>query len=745
MDVAKLGLPDLPLDILLKIFSLLPLRAVLKLEHSCRTLQRAIAVHLSTLKCLNLYDGTVLQDEFLSFESNSNMCRAISDGSIARLMSRCPNVTTVTFLPARADVVSAIVELFRPQSIRELELCCSWKLAERLLRDCSHVSIGVLKLEGISEAVRLPPNCRVRRLDLRGVQLDEGLPSLSQTEEICLSRVTLHLPKVPENGDMLEFPMLRSFSFNGTTFARDRAHLHTSTVTLLTSLAAAPLLDTLRLSVGGFDELRAVCRVGGFPRLRRLDLACPVWHESSSPQQSAGAVVVAELCSLCRASLRHLSLPSVALVKQFYTFFLGHDVWFPVLETLEVNDKIYDTKFFLAPFNFVEDQVYNGFLQRFPQLSSLSLHSYSGSLKPGVLQLPVHLTHLTLPWDSRRPSTQSWADVASLVGSQTLLTYLHVAGVESVEGVSEAAKLSGKKDTSVIKLDSPTLEVVKVSNVCCSKIVLTGCTMLTRFALQCCPLLRSLALPSSVEGVSVYDEGRPYMMKFVEGWLSQLGRGGSKSTGHHHHLHVQLHSLHKAGTEVPSEMGKGLLPETVLGFSRSLNYVVLYRHSRKELHHSARESMYSCTEFQPQSDFNPGNLLGNVSPLDEVAEENEHRGLVARGISRWLRYFSAPPQVLTATDGRVAPPVAEKSEFEAMFCGQLYNCYTNMPALVEANASPYLTQPSSCSSSSSHEGGKGTKVLNVPRTGLCAAPLNGKPLVCVSVMEYLHHISHPRE
>lgn len=743
MDVAKLGLPDLPLDVLLKIFSLLPLRALLKLEHLCQTIQRAIAVHLSTLKRFNLYDEGVLDDEFLPFEANSNLCRAIRGGNIARLLARCPSVAAVTFLPALscADNVPAMVELFRRGSICELELCDSWNLAEQLLRECPHVSIGELKLEG-SEMVRLPPNCKVRRLNLRGVQLDQGLPCLNETEEVSLSRVTLHLPAVPENGGVLDFHRLRSFSFSGTTFARDHAHLHTSTVALMMSLAAAPRLETLRLSMGGFEELRHVCHAGGFPHLKRFDLTCSVWAESSSPQQSASAVVVAELCTLSRASLRHLSLPSIVLVKQFFMFLLGNNVWFPNLEVLDVNDKIYDTKFFLAPFNFVDDSVYDSFVQRFPQLTSLSLHSYSGSLKPGVLHLPVHLTHLTLPWDSRRPSTQSWGYVASMVGSLSLLTHLHIAGVESVEGVSEAAKLEAKDAT--IKLDSPLLEVVKISNVCCSKIVLTGCTRLREFALQCCPLLRSLSLPtsssSSLEAVSIYDEGRPYMMKFVEGWLSQLKHSRRPS----HRLHVQLHSLHKAGTDVPSEMGKGLLPETVLGFSRSLNYLVLYRHARKELHHSAREPMYACTEFQPQSEFNPGSGPGNAA-RNEVAEENDHRALVATGISRWLQHFSSSlPQAVNPLDPKVVPGPVEKWEFEAMFCGQLYNCYTNVRGLVEANASPYLTQPS-CGYRGNNDDGRDVRALNVPRLRLCAAPLNGKPLVCVSVMEYLHHISHPRE
>lgn len=776
MDVARLGLSDVPLDVLLKIFSLLPLRALLKLEHLCQTLQRAVAVYLSTVKRFNPYGEGVLEDEFLPFENNSKLCGAICDGNIARLLARCPNVAAVTFLPARArvDAVPAMVELLRRGSILHLELCDSWQLAEPLLRECPHVSIGELRLEGTgSEMLRLAPNCRVRRIHLRGVTLDRGVPALNETEEISLTRVTLHLPATPESG-VQQFHRLRSFSFSGTTFARDRAHLHTSTVALLTSLAAAPHLDTLRLSMGGFDELRDVCRLGGYPSLRCLDLSCPVWFESSSPQQSSGAVVVAELCALSRASLRHLRLPSVVMVKQFFMFILGNNIWFPCLETLGVGDNVYDTKFFLAPFNFVEDRVYDNFVQRFPQLTSLSLHSYSGSLKPGVLRFPVHLTRLTLPWDSRRPSTQSWVDVAAIVGSLPLLTHLHLAGVESVEGVGEAAKLAGGKEassSSVIKLDSPLLREVKVSNVCCSKIVLTGCSGLVRFALQCCPVLRSLSLPTSVEDVSVYDEGRPYTMKFVEGWLSQLKHAPN---GPARRIHVQLHSLHKAGTEVPTEKGKGLLPEIVLGFSRSLNYLVVYRHARRELHHSARDSMYACTEFQPQSEFNPaapGSDPGNNNSRDEVAEENEHRALVARGLSRWLRHFSAaPPQTVAPLvpkaaplDPRAAPfdpktahldpksgaGAAEKAEFEAVFCGQLYNCYTNLPALVEANTSPYLTQPSSSSSSSSgsHDvGGGGVRELNVPRLGLCATPpLNGKPLVCVSVMEYLHHILHPRD
>lgn len=777
MDVERLGLPDLPLDVLLKIFSSLPLRALLKLEHLCQTLQRGVAVYLSTLKRFNLYGERVLEDEFLPFERNLKLCGAICDGNIARLLARCPNVTAIVFLPARSciDSVPAMIELLRRDSILHLELCDSWQLAEQLLRECPHVSIGELQLEGTgSELLRLAPNCRVRRINLRGVKLDQGLPALNETEEISLSRVTLHLPATPESG-VQQFRRLRSFSFAGTTFARDRTHLHASTVALLTSLAAAPHLETLRLSMGGFDELRDVCRLGGYPRLRRLDLSCPVWFESSSPQHSAGAVAVAELCALSRATLCHLSLPSVVMVKQFLTFLLGHDVWFPNLETLDVNDRVYDTKFFLAPFNFVEDQVYDNFLQRFPQLASLSLHSYSGSLKLGVLHFPIHLTRLTLPWDSRRPSTQSWGDVVAILGSLPLLTHLHVAGVESVEGVSEAAKLVGRDGTSgsVVKLDSPLLREMRISNVCCSKVVLAGCTGLVRFALQCCPVLRSLSLPASVQQVSIYDEGRPYTMRFVEGWLSQLGRaaGGPPAA---RRIHVQLHSLHKAGTEVPQERGKGLLPETVLGFSRSLNYVVVYRHARRELYHSARESMYACTEFQPQSKFSLGSDPGsNGSSRDEVAEENEHRAMVESGLSRWLHHFSASPprphRTTAPLDPKVAPPdskatppdpktappdpkatpmAAEKAEFQAVFCGQVYNCYTNLPALVEANASPYVTQPSSSSSfngGSQYDGG-GVRELNVPRLGQCATPpLNGKPLVCVSVMEYLHHILHPRE
>lgn len=89
-------LTDLPDDILFEIFSYLPLRGVLCLEHLNQRLQVAISCYLSTLKTLNLYSQYTTRDIFRE--------KVIDPNVLEKLLDRCKLVQSIVYIPAPVEV-----------------------------------------------------------------------------------------------------------------------------------------------------------------------------------------------------------------------------------------------------------------------------------------------------------------------------------------------------------------------------------------------------------------------------------------------------------------------------------------------------------------------------------------------------------------------------------------------------------------------------------------------------------------
>ena len=733
---------QLPLVVLLKIFTFLSLEKVLQLEQQCRHLHHAVLAYLKTLKTLNAFRERVLEDRFWRYDPVMNKP---SDSQFAALLSRCPSVTRLSLLrptvssdePGKAAVNEGILSvLIAHKNIAQIDYCSSLPVAKTIFESLPLVTITTLRVQGNGEEFSLPRGCKVRALRLSRVVLVSGIPSLPLVEQIEFSNVKLTgSPKAS-----LEFPRLRSFSFSGSPPAPP------CFTQLLTALTRCPLLTSLEFSLSAFDGIEDLLQDERSFQLSTFKLRS-IGLFAATFQQYRFAGTVAQLCTKNASSIEHLNLPSSILTKQFFRHFIDNSVLLPKLKRLDVNG-IADTKLFLAPGNLVEGRYYQDFLRLCPQMASLSLHSYSGSL--AFLALPLTLTEVTLPWDNRLNLDGQRDSVRSVVATIPGLLRLSIAGVEEVEGILlEGAEVFRSLEAPDLSISSDSLLEFKISNVCIKLIGLKGCTKLSTFSLHCCPILKSLTLPADpVKHISIYDSCQQYTKNFVKRFISQ--RDNSDPC----HIHIQLHSVRRVTdvTEPPQEWCKWLL-ENITGVLASVahrvDYFVVQKLKLRELEHNSGEPMFPCTEFHPDAyRFRRSQV--------EIESENNHRSLALEGVRRWVDCLSDLRQFSTCNAHDSELQASAPCDFSALYCGEEYKCSTNVPWVTKINQSPLLSQPSSPLDPDSQ-----LQLLNVPRLDIspsqCHTALNShseqpcvssekepprasKPLLVISAMEFVHNI-----
>ena len=708
--VPSISLPDLPVDVLLRIFSLLPLRSVLQLEHLSRHLHHAVSAYLATLKVLNLYHDRILEDNFRDFDQ-----RMIpSDIQLSSLLVHCRNVSRVVLLPCSMSVEGTTAALSAHKNITQLDFCSSVSLAETIHKSFPHITIDTIHFV-LQQPLYILPNCNVRKLQIEGGTIHGGIPSLPCVEEINLSNVTILFDR-GQNAPKL--PLLKSFSFSGKISRRDFTQQQCFD-TMLVGIAVSPFLTSLRLGLENFSCLEEVKENGGLSRLKTFKLSSSGLY-AAALQQKNYAGVTAELCARSAGSLEYLSLPSSILMKQFFVHFISNGIPLLELRNLQVNG-IADTKLFLAPGNLVESHYYQDFLKLCPKMTSLSLHSFTGSLPR--LPLPLTLSDLTLPWDNRLNLQNQQAVLYTTLSSLPNLRKLSVAGVEEVDGVMQVASQS--KHLPGLTIENEKLIEFRISNVCINKLDLTGCTSLSQFVLHCCPALRKLSLPScSMKHITIYNDTLP---TFLREFASQREHAPTC------HIHIQLHTVVDAHSPQGQLRNKPSLGDTasVLGTpSCHLDYCILNKADVKTFEHNSGEPMYACTDFQASE---------KSRSQEDIHRENSHRSLALEGIRRWLECIS-DFKSLANPDSH--PSLATtQHRFSAMYCSYEYECCTNIPWLLEINKSPILTQPSGGRTSDDR-----LLQLNVPRltshssSSFAQESVSNNPLVFVSVMEYIHRI-----
>ena len=743
---------QLPLVVLLKIFTFLSLEKVLQLEQQCRRLHHAVSAYLKTLKTLNTFHERVLEDVFWWYDP---VMSKPSDSQFASLLARCPSTTKLILLrptvtPDEAEKAAVhegvLSALIAHKNIVQIDYCNSLPVAKTIFESLPLMTITTLRAQGKGTEFSLPRGCRIKVLCLHRVVLVGGIPSLPLVEQIELSNVKLTgSPKASQ--ELLEFPRLQSFSLSGSPPAPS------CFTQLLLALPRCPLLTSLKFGLSAFDGIEDLLQDEGSFQLSTFELRS-IGLYAATFQQYRFAGTMAELCSKNAGSMEQLSLPSSILTKQFFRHFIDNNIFLPKLKWLDVNG-IADTKLFLAPGNLVESRYYQDFLRLCPQMASLSLHSFSGSL--ASLALPLTLTEVTLPWDNRLNLDGQRDSVHSVLATLPGLLRLSIAGVEEVEGiVLEGAEVFRSVEAPNLRISSDSLLEFKISNVCIKLIDLRGCTKLSTFALHCCPILKSLALPADpLKHVSIYDSCQPYAKNFLKCFISQ------RESSDPCHIHIQLHSVRRVTdtTEPPQELGKWLLANVtgvLASVAHRVDYFVVQKLKSRELEHNSGEPMFPCTEFHPDAyRFRRSEA--------EIESENEHRGLALEGVRRWVNCLSDLRQFSTHDSELGCLQLSAPCDFTALYCSEEYRCCTNVPQVTEINRSPLLSQPSSPLNPDSE-----LQPLNVPRLDMspsqCQATLSSppppskggskqlhcssekdplrlnRPLLVISAMEFVHNI-----
>ena len=501
-------------------------------------------------------------------------------------------------------------------------------------------------------------------------------------------------------------------------------------------MVSSERLASLKLSLTKFDALESVLDDWRATNLTTFELhSCALYIAAF--EQFKYTAVVAQICTKFAASLQQINIPSSVMVKHFCVHFISNGIKLPALQKLSVNG-LADTKMFLSPGNKVESRFYREFLTLCPQIESLSLHSFSGSL--ASLPLPLSLTQLTLPWDNRLNLSEQTAAILSTISMLPNLQSLSIAGVEEVEGVvlDVSSQALHARTGPFLEIDSLTLTEFRISNAYIGGIDLRGCSSLKGFALHYCPLIKELNLPtSSLQDVRIYDNYRPFIDKFLIEFSTAKDHPSSCF------INLQVHSIGPASVEVvrtPTETSAKLYEKAVGLFAASeSDYCILKRLGVRELEHNSGEPLFPCTEFHTN------NCLFNRS-YEQIIFEKHHHNFVMDGLHRWQDALSQVKSLISPTITSTSHALPAK-ESTMLFCGAGFQCCSNNPHFFKLNSSPDFVQPSGSVEQSEKE-----KALKVPRleappmanylvtassTGL---PVSGSPLVVVSILEYMHNV-----
>ncbi len=506
-------------------------------------------------------------------------------------------------------------------------------------------------------------------------------------------------------------------------------------VALVKKAAESEKLKTICLGLSDFVALETAALSWKATNLEVLEVVSTGSY-SASLQQLKYASIVADVCKLCRLSIQTITLPSSILIKRFFSQLITMSLHFPQLQTLMMTG-LADTKMFLSPGNLVETMFYQEFLKLCPAISSLSLHSYTGSLVS--LVLPFTLTEVILPWDNRLNLEKQKNEILACLSAIPQLKFLSILGVEEVDALMQeyiGSSLHGRR-LPTIEICMESLEVFRLKNVCIQKLDLTGCANLTSFSLQCCPTLNNLIVPvESLSKVSIYDDYVGYIDAFINGFMTARAENSYESSCH---IHIQLHSILKqepdAKVEHTSKVSHlfSVVKKACSSSSNALDYIILKDEQLHLFEHNSGEPMYPFTEFQAEDQYSSGR-----SEVEMRAETNR-RQCILEGINRWKDCIVGIKSTLTTSH-------IKQSSFEVIsqslaYCGCPFQCTTNMPYLLTLNTLPSFCQPSG----SSIEEHPNDGMLNVPRiTPSCQIPdlqiCKVSPLILISIVGYAHNI-----
>ena len=702
----------LPNDVLFRIFSLLPLRSVLQLEHLCHRLHHAISAYLATVKCINLHYPTTTRDIFRIHDPRVSKS-PISPDDLSRIVSRCPRATKISYLPvlgttkSYCDQVDELVYVLKKhQKISRIGFCDSLNILSALRRLQPYLDVRVDEVCIDSTDLDYAPPFLSSfcvedrpRLSLGRNSLDYAdfnlLSKFTEIEllECCLTS-TSHFGRTSSNFSQVDFPNLKYFTYSELT----RYSYSPAFSTLATTVAQSPALVSLKLAITNFNVLVDIARNWRSECLRNLELTSAGSY-SASLEHISLAPVVAELITMCCGSIETIILSSSLLVKQFFTTLVSKVRCFSNLKTFSMTG-IADTKMFLAPGNMVETRYYQNFMSVCPNLTSISLHSFSGSLTS--LSLPLDLKQLTLPWDNRLNLTQHRDAVLTTLSTLPNLEGLIIAGVEEVDSLLQEASSLLLRGPPTMAIESSTLKDVRISNICIRKLDFRSCARLECFILHYCPVLQTLLLPAkTLECVCIYDSYHPYLPKFLEDFLLQKERAASC------HLRIQIHSMRKKEPEMvvqqPNDTRyKELVADVTSACSAAsklLDYVFLCDEEVKMFQHNSGEPLFPFTEFQ--------NCIPSCArAAEDIRHELNRKNCIMEGIRRWQQCLYAVKSDTGIKLMNVHPVIAQRVsdsptqqviKFKAMYCNSKFECHTNISHFMELNQSSTLTQPSTCS------------------------------------------------
>ena len=751
----------LPNDVLFRIFSLLPLRSVLQLEHLCHRLHLAISAYLATVKCINLHYPSTTRDIFRIHDPRV-IKNPISPDNLSRIISRCPHATKISYILVlgtaksyRDQVDELVYVLKKHNKISQIGFCDNLNIlsALRRLQPYLDVRIDEVCLDS-TDLDYTPPFLSSfcikdrPRLSLGRNTLDYAdfnlLSKFTEIEilECCLTS-TSHFGRTSTSFSQVDFPNLKCFTYSEIT----RYSYSPAFSTLATTVAQSPALESLKLAVTNFNVLVDIARNWKSERLQNLGLISAGSY-SASLEHISLAPVVAELITICSGSIETIILSSSLLVKQFFTSLVSKVRCFAKLKTFSMTG-IADTKMFLAPGNMVETRYYQDFISICPNLTSISLHSFSGSLTS--LSLPLGLKQLTLPWDNRLNLTQHRDSILTTLSTLPSLERLTIAGVEEVDSLLQEASSLLLRGPPTLAIENSTLVDVRISNICIRKLDLRSCTRLECFILHYSPVLQSLLLPAkTLEHVYIYDSYHPYLPKFLENFLLQKERAASC------HLRIQIHSMRKKEPEMAVQQPidtryKELIADVTsacLAASKMLNYVFLCDEEVKMFQHNSGEPLFLFTEFQ--------NCIPSCArAAEDIRHELNRKNCIMEGIRRWQQYLCA---VKSDTDinfasghsdaaGSVPDSSAQQStKFKAVYCNSKFECHTNIPYFMELNRCSTLTQPSTSDQVNIVDTERIS--LNIPRLNsrrqmLASSTTNigtHKPMLMLSTVAYAHDI-----
>ena len=750
-----LSLLDLPNDVLFQVFSYLPLRFVLCMEHLSPRLHQAISCYLATVGTLNLYSHETSRDIFRCY--NENVVKVITPNSLQKLLSRCKIVHTIVYIPSSANSPEIINVILQFKNISHIQFVDSKELLDVVQARSSSITLGEVCISSSAKAnltSTLYPTCQtfeaVSALSMDGITMDSQiLMYFSRCIEVTLVRCTFEVESL-SNLNILEYPNLAKF-----VYAEQPGRSASSRVgaLLVRKASESEKLKVLQVGLNEFSALDAAMSSWKAIHLEDLEVISTGSY-SASLQQLKYASVVADICHLCRANLKRISLPSSILIKRFFTQLISANSHFQQLRILQMTG-LADTKMFVSPGNLVETFFYQEFLKLCPVMSSLSLHSFTGSLI--TLTLPLTLTELVLPWDNRLNLERQRNEIVTTLSVLPHLHSLSILGVEEVDALLQEATLARAGKSPILVINMKSLREFRLANACIRVVDLMDCTDLAAFHIQCCPVLEDINVSAhSLKEVCIYDDHRNYINKFINRFMASRSECSTEAACH---IHIQLHSVVRQEPDSTKieHLSKAsdlfsVIEHACESSCNSLDCFALKDNDMHLFEHNSGEHLYPFTSFQVQGCF-----ASSRSDV-EIQTEVYRRERVFEGLNRWKNCIL---DVKAMTGLIASSDVIAKSEIQTVnvsYCEGTFKCATNLSYLERLNSLLHICQPSGLTTeySANNSGTTEGKIvdLNVPHLNchvrmfasdfthdLDGCTVNNlKPLIFISVIEYAHNI-----